>query len=79
MTGLEKWEQKTAAPSDLILFHAGTVCQDGHYVTSGGRVLGVTALAADLSLARQKSYQAIQEIHFDGMHYRTDIGMKALK
>ena len=48
-------------------------------VTSGGRVLGVTALGSDLSEALEKSYNAVEKIGFDGAHYRKDIGQRALK
>jgi phosphoribosylamine--glycine ligase len=60
------------------VFHAGTARRDGQLVTSGGRVLGVTARAPDLRQAIDRAYQAVQCISWDGMHYRTDIGRKAL-
>ncbi len=61
--------------SDVIVFHAGTAfCPDcGEIVTVGGRVLGVTALGATLSDAKQKAYENIKKISFDGMFYRKDI------
>jgi len=60
------------------VFHAGTAIRDGRLVTAGGRVLGVTATGADLSAAVAAAYEAAKRIHFDGMHYRTDIGRRAL-
>jgi phosphoribosylamine--glycine ligase len=60
------------------VFQAGTARRDGRLVTAGGRVLGVTAVAADLPAAIARAYEAVRCIHFDGMHYRTDIGRKAL-
>jgi phosphoribosylamine--glycine ligase len=61
------------------VFHAGTSTRDGDYYTAGGRVLGVTARASDLSSAVQRAYEAVDKIHFDGAHYRTDIAARALK
>lgn len=52
---------------------------DGHYVTNGGRVLGVTAVADDLQTALDKAYACVDKIHFDGQQYRKDIGQKAFK
>jgi len=63
---------------DVVVFHAGTHMQDGQVVTSGGRVLCVTALGGTLKLAQQQAYDTIQGIHFDGMQYRTDIGYRAM-
>ena len=64
---------------DLMVFHAGTSVDDKKFVTSGGRVLGVTALGKDIRSAKENAYQAVKKIHFDGMHYRKDIGDKAIK
>lgn len=64
---------------DLFVFHAGTSLSDGELVTSGGRVLGVTASGKNIKDAKDRAYRAIGKIHFDGMHYRKDIGDKALK
>jgi phosphoribosylamine--glycine ligase len=61
------------------VFHAGTSTRDGAYYTSGGRVLGVTARAADLKLAVNRAYEAAAKIKFDGAHYRKDIAARALK
>jgi phosphoribosylamine-glycine ligase len=60
--------------ADALVFHAGTEIRDGRLVVSGGRVLNVVAHGADLAEARRKAYAACEKIHFDGMHYRRDIG-----
>jgi phosphoribosylamine--glycine ligase len=62
---------------DVKVLHAGTKREGSSVVTNGGRVLGVTAAAENLPAALQKAYAAIDKIHFDGMHYRTDIGRHA--
>ena len=64
---------------DCAVFHAGTTLQGDTLLTSGGRVLCVTALADSVRLAQQKAYQVISGIHFDGMQYRGDIGFRAIK
>lgn len=56
------------------VYHAGTTYTDGKFYTNGGRVLGVTASAPTLDEALEKAYSAVKKIHFDGAHYRTDIG-----
>ncbi len=61
------------------VFHAGTSKRDGEYYTSGGRVLGVTARAAELKTAVARAYEACGKIGFEGAHYRKDIGARALK
>jgi phosphoribosylamine---glycine ligase len=61
------------------VFHAGTKLRDNRVVTSGGRVLGVTAVGGDLKAAIDKAYQAVSLISFDQAHYRKDIGYKALR
>jgi len=61
---------------DVILCHAGTAMKDGKLVTSGGRVLGVCARGKDIEDARRKVYANAEKIHFDGMYYRKDIGIK---
>jgi phosphoribosylamine--glycine ligase len=61
------------------VFHAGTKVAGNELVTSGGRVLGVTASGDDLSAAIQRSYAAVEKIRFEGMHFRRDIGGKGLK
>jgi phosphoribosylamine--glycine ligase len=63
---------------DVFVFHAGTTIKDGEMVTNGGRVLGVTGLGEDIPRAIEKTYQAVKKISWDGAHYRTDIGQKAL-
>ena len=60
----------------VTVYHAGTRLIDGKYVTSGGRVLGITASGKDLDEALDKAYAAVKEIGFQDMHYRTDIGGK---
>lgn len=60
----------------VTVYHAGTKLEDGKYLTNGGRVLGITATAETLSAALDKAYEAVKEIGFDKMHYRTDIGRK---
>ncbi len=62
----------------VFVFHAGTEIKDGQVVTNGGRVLGVTGLGEDIPRAIEKTYQAVKKITWDGAHYRTDIGRKAL-
>ena len=61
---------------DIVVYHAGTALKDGKLVTSGGRVLGVVAKGKDVEEARQKVYKNAQKIHFDGVYYRGDIGVK---
>ena len=64
--------------SDVVAFHAGTKFDaEGHVVTNGGRVLGVTAIGDDFTQARARAYAAVKNISFDHMHYRTDIGHRA--
>ena len=74
ITGIEEAESLGAA-----VFHAGTKQMIDGLVTSGGRVLGVTAAASDLSTAISLTYTAVSRINFRGMHYRHDIGRKGLK
>lgn len=62
--------------TDSIVYHAGTKLSDGAMVTNGGRVLGVTANAKTLDEAIKKAYADVKKIHFDGVHFRTDIGVK---
>ncbi len=63
---------------DVVVFHAGTSLNNGEIVTSGGRVLGVTALGRDIRTAKDNAYRAIEKIHFNGMQYRKDIADKAI-
>jgi len=71
-------EEAEAIPS-VVVFHAGTAIKNGKLVTNGGRVLNVTALGKDIKEAREIVYKAVEKIHFEGMHYRKDIGLKAIK
>ena len=64
---------------DGMVFHAGTLRRDGQVVTNGGRVLGVTALGADVTAAVAEAYRAVDRISWDGMHCRRDIGRRALE
>ncbi|MFC2091952.1 phosphoribosylamine--glycine ligase [Elusimicrobiota bacterium] len=66
-------------PDEVMLFHAGTRLTDDGLVTAGGRVLNVTALGADINDARNKAYNAVSKISFEGMHYRKDIGLKEVE
>ena len=68
-----------AAMKDVVVFHAGTKLQGGRVVTAGGRVLGVTALGADLRSAVRRAYEACGSIRFDRAHYRKDIASRAFK
>jgi len=67
-----------ASLKDVMVFHAGTARKDNTIVTNGGRVLGVTALGRDVPDAIDRVYRAVEKIHWDGVHYRTDIGRKAV-
>ena len=64
---------------DGMVFHAGTARRDGDVTTNGGRVLGVTALGADVGAAVDEAYRAVAQIEWDGMHYRRDIGRRAVE
>jgi phosphoribosylamine---glycine ligase len=79
-TGLpiEGIERAEAHPG-VTVFHAGTARRDGRLTTAGGRVLGVTALGADIPDAVTAAYAGAKEIRFDGLHYRRDIGYRALQ
>ena len=56
------------------VYHAGTKQENGRFVTAGGRVLGVTAVGDTLDEALERAYRAVEKIHFEGQHYRHDIG-----
>jgi phosphoribosylamine---glycine ligase len=74
-------DEITGLPKNLedgYVFHAGTTLKDGKVVTSGGRVLCVTALGETVKFAQQKAYQIADDIKFDGAQYRTDIGYRAI-
>jgi len=70
---------EAAKVKDVMVFHAGTAMSGGRVVTAGGRVLGVTAIGTTIAQARERAYTAVSKIHFDGAHYRKDIGHRALK
>ena len=74
ITGIEK----AASIPGVKIFHAGTSQRDQRFYTAGGRVLGVTARAADLAAAVEHAYKAAEHIRFEGVHYRKDIAMRAL-
>jgi len=61
-----------------FVFHAGTAKENGRWITSGGRVLGVTARGNDIRNAVKNAYLAVNQITWDGMHYRKDIGRRAI-
>ena len=67
-----------AGADDAHVFHAGTSEQDGKVVTSGGRVLCVTALGDNVRSAQKRAYELVDQIHFDGMQCRRDIGYRAV-
>ena len=75
ITGLDEAE----ALYGVKVFHAGTSKRDGAFYTAGGRVLGVSARAAELQTAVERAYQACEKIRFDGAHYRKDIAARAMK
>lgn len=75
ITGIEEAEKI----SDVVVFHAGTKREGEQLITAGGRVLGVSAMGDTLKQALDRAYEAIDKIHFEGKHYRRDIGAKALQ
>ena len=76
--GLEITGLTDGQRAGVTVYHAGTAQKDGKLVTAGGRVLGITALGDDLQAALDTAYAAAGEVHFDGVHYRKDIGARAL-
>jgi len=70
--------REAASEPGVVVFHAGTSRADGQVVTAGGRVLGVTALGRDIRDAISRAYRSVKKIHWQGAHYRTDIGRRAL-
>ncbi len=74
ITGIEDAEKV----QDVIVFHAGTKIENGQLVTSGGRVLSISATGGTLKQALDRAYKAVERIHFKGMQFRTDIGAGAL-
>lgn len=75
ITGLNMAEEDPR----VSVFHSGTRLEGERFVTDGGRVLGVAATDKDLASALMLAYEAVNKIHFEGMHYRRDIGAKGLK
>ncbi|HZK11420.1 MAG TPA: phosphoribosylamine--glycine ligase [Atribacterota bacterium] len=75
ISGLERLEKM----KNMIAFHAGTKFQEGRVVTSGGRVLGITAWDETISKAKEKAYKGVNEIYFEDMYYRKDIADKGIK
>ena len=73
ITGLGELEDET------MVFHAGTAMQDGQLVTDGGRVLAVVSRGETTADAIEKVYQEVAKLNFEGMHYRRDIGRRALR
>ncbi len=74
ITGIEEAEKVEG----VVVFHAGTKNENSQLVTAGGRVLGVSAIGGTLKQALDRAYEAVGKIHFEGMHFRRDIGAKAL-
>jgi phosphoribosylamine---glycine ligase len=78
ISGLNIIKGKVKAEEDAHVFHAGTALKDGNVVTSGGRVLCVTALGGNVSMAQRRAYQLAENIKFDGCQMRHDIGYRAI-
>ncbi|MDD3088355.1 MAG: phosphoribosylamine--glycine ligase [Candidatus Omnitrophica bacterium] len=74
ITGIEDAEKE-----GVLVFHAGTAMQNGKVVTDGGRVMVVSALGKDIKEAMANAYRGVKKIHFEGMHYRKDIGYRAIQ
>jgi len=72
ITGLDE----VAQADDVVVFQAGTAKSEDNWVTAGGRVLAVTALGDNLATALTRAYKGVEQIHFEGAHYRRDIGKK---
>ena len=75
ISGLERLEKM----KDIIVFHAGSKLQDNQVITSGGRVLGISAWDDTISKAKEKAYEGVEKIYFEDIYYRKDIASKALK
>ena len=75
ISGLERLKKM----EDIIVFHAGSKLQDDKVITSGGRVLGITAWDKTISKAKERAYKGVKEIYFEDMYYRKDIASKAIK
>lgn len=74
ISGLEKVTQM----EDVLVFHAGTKVSNGQFITDGGRVLGIVAGGKDLPSSIGRCYEAVSKIYFENMHYRKDIGARAI-
>lgn len=72
ITGLDKISQK----ENIVVFHAGTDKKDGKFVTSGGRVLGITGIGQNIEEAIQTAYEGVEIVNFEKKHFRTDIAKK---
>jgi len=70
--------EAAASLSDVLVFHAGTAKRDNAIVTAGGRVVTIVGRGRDYSAAITRAYQGVSKVSFSGMHYRRDIGQKAL-
>jgi phosphoribosylamine--glycine ligase len=70
--------ETAAGMEDVYVFHAGTALKDGRCVTNGGRVLGVSAVGSTVQKAIATAYQAVDAITWPGVHFRRDIGRKAI-
>ena len=78
-TGYEiKGLDRVRDSEDVIVFHSGTSLHNGRLVTSGGRVLGVTALGSGIRDAANRAYEAVRSIKFENARYRTDIGFREM-
>ncbi|HEU4685906.1 MAG TPA: phosphoribosylamine--glycine ligase [Nitrospira sp.] len=78
-TGLPVHGLHHADETAALVFHAGTGLHDGHVVTAGGRVLGITGLGTSIAEAQAVAYRKVQTLSFDGCHYRRDIAHRALR
>lgn len=74
ISGLDEFE----GSENVMVFHAGTKRTDSQFITSGGRVLGVTAFGEDIKTAIDNSYDAVSKIKFENAYFRKDIGFRAL-
>ena len=78
-TVIQNLEEAEHVTPSVNIFHAGTALDsDGNFIATGGRVLGITAKGRDLEEARDRAYQAVEEIKWSGGFYRQDIGWRAL-
>ena len=69
---------QVSSSDEVSIFHAGTKREGETFLTAGGRVLGVMSLGSSLSVARDRVYQVIPQVSFQGCHYRLDIAQRAL-